>query len=291
MGLTFHVPTGIGDISWVYSKLSKIGQNRPIVFHPCFNNPKRAMPYIELLPFVTAGKYTRDYARIRNCLIPMDTDLSSLEDGEYNIGVNEFLELGGKLHKAFPKQPTDYHYHISLPAIDNNTRRLCESDRLKIGFYCSSYQHRRDAGFWLPDEWVRFLSLVLNEIKYCTLVGIGAPYDNRTTDVIALARRALDPGMFSFMDQSVGHTFNVMLQMDYFFAFPSGLGVMGDVLNVPTMMWFWGNLPGYPYMAGVYDSYADPVNIESGRHINVPYISPEESFKIWMEKGRKFVDG
>ena len=53
--LSFRVPSGIGDISWIYSKLASL--NLPLRIEVAAGNPKRALPYLELLPMVQEAVY------------------------------------------------------------------------------------------------------------------------------------------------------------------------------------------------------------------------------------------
>jgi hypothetical protein len=40
---------------------------------------------------------------------------------------------------------------------------------------------------------------------------------------------------------------------------------------------------------GLFDSYADPVHVESGFHLMAPYDKVENSFKLFLERGRRHV--
>lgn len=285
-GLRFIVPPGIGDSGWIYSKLEKLATQRKITFLPNNDPPHRGLPFVRLMPNILAPHYADEpyHESMQHALDPLTTDLASLPDGTYRLTLNPHLEAGHRLEQAFPKQPTNFHYELKLPAPGPLESQLDNPSRLLIGFYCSSYAHRSDILFWEPAAWVRFLGLVRAALGPCIFVAIGAKYDDRTAEVVpALREKGHD--VLAFLDQDIGITFNLMKKLHYFFAFPSGLGIMADVLRVPAMMWFWGNLPGWEPVRGIFTSYADQARLDSGAHIVAPYDGPEASIKLFLERG------
>lgn len=286
--LQFVVPSGIGDISWIYSKVNSLAKKRSVAFSICKDLPNRSKLFVDLLPNITNLGYERNlfYWKVLKAALPSDTKLGGLKPGRYILTLNPHLESGKKLSEAYPDQPTDYHYDLKLPAFptDFKFKELIGGSRRMIGIYCSSYQHHKDTLFWKVDEWVQFLMGVKQHIPGARFVVVGATYDNRTNDVfLALKKAGEDP--LPFLDQEIGFTFQVLKCLDYFFAFPSGLGIMADVLNIPAMMWFWGNLPVWAHMKGLFDTYADPEHTKSKFHLMAPYASVSESLQLWVDHG------
>ena len=292
--LTLVVPPGIGDVSWIYSKVQQLATQRKIVFRLCGDHPFRGKEFVDVLPnIVNQGYGNVAYEQIRDKLVPTRMDLSALPNGSiYNLSLNPHLEGGNQLATAFPEQSTNYHYTMKLPPVTAGSPvfKLQQYDkkRRKIGFYCSSYAHRADIVFWKVPGWIKLLKMVLEKYPDALLVALGAPYDDRTKEVVkALVDENID--VISFFGQHIGETLNVMKQFDYFFSFPSGLGILSDVINIPCMMWFWGNLPGWERVKGLPGSYADPENVKSFRHITAPYASVDASFQLFMDKGAQHV--
>jgi len=253
----------------------------------------RGKEFVDLLPNIVNRGYSNiPYHMILNSLLPTDTELWALEDDRrYHISLNLHLEGGGALADAFPAQETAYHYEMKLPPIVNGSPAFQLQQlgsQLKIGFYCSSYAHRKDVLFWTVPEWVLFFACVRKIYPKAQFVALGAGYDDRTHDVF----RALSKQGFyatAFFDQHIGETVNVLKELDYFFAFPSGLGILADVVDTPCMMWFWGNLPGWEHMSGLFGKYADPQNVQSFRHITAPYSSVKESFDRFVKHGMQHI--
>ena len=294
--LLLVVPPGIGDISWVYSKVCDLAGQRRIAFRLCGDQPFRGKEFVDLLPgIINYGYANVAYDKIRDKLLPVRMDLAALTSGNlYNISLNPHLEGGAVLSEAFPQQSTSYHYAMKLPAITAGTPAFqlqqVDKSRLKIGFYCSSYAHREDIVFWKVPGWLKFLKLVREQYPEALFVAVGAPYDDRTKEVVtALVGEGFD--VSAYFGQHIGETLNIMKQFDYFFSFPSGLGILSDVINIPCMMWFWGNLDGWERVRGLPGKYADPANVVSGRHITAPYVSVDASFKLFMDKGAQHVRG
>jgi hypothetical protein len=85
---------------------------------------------------------------------------------------------------------------------------------------------------------------------------------------------------------NIGATFWLLAQLDYFFAFPSGLGILADVVNTPCMMWYWSNIQNPKFL----DCYADPENVASWRHINLPYNTVEQSLLVFDTQGMRHIN-
>lgn len=291
--LTFHVPSGLGDISWCYSKVSELSKHRNIGFHICGDQPRRSLPYVEILPRITNLGYSNLSYAIHiepNLLQPGNTNLAALKDGTYYLGLNPWLEAGHPLAKAFPAQATDYHYPMHLPEPSSlpAVNMLRSIPQKKIGFYCSSNRHRLELGMWVVSQWVDFLKKIKAKYPDCVFVAIGAPYDDKTAQVADVLSR--DCVVHKFVNQPPWQTFRIMETLNYFFAFPSGLGIMADVLRVPCMMWFWGNLPDWrARMGGLFNAYADPATLASGFHIVAPYDSVDGALALFLTKGVRHV--
>lgn len=293
--LVFTVPPGIGDIAWPYSKVIDIAQKRPVGFKIANNEPKRALLFVDLLPYIkNLGYAEHGWPSPYLTTLPINTDLESLPNGNYSLFMNEYLEQGNRIEAIFPKQKTHFHYDLNISTEDKAIAKLILDNMQgypKIAFYASSYAHRTDVGFWDHLEWVRFIKEVNKLYPNACFVAIGANYDNKTTIIYNFLREDKINVVSAVGLCNIGATFEILKNVNYFFSFPSGLATVSDTFQTPTLMFYWKNVSCNA--GGTTDaflnSYADPENVASGKHLNVFYTSVENALEIFKDKGMKFI--
>lgn len=284
--LTFYVPPGIGDFSAMYAKLCNV--DREIVIRSSNDSPNRLSPFLDLLPKIKNGGYAAHTAMLPvQSTIPPGTDVMSLEDGDYFLSINSFMEEGGKLADWIPGETT-YHYEMK------NAEHVVEAHKFldtlpkgpKIGVYCSAYGNSRHWGFWDWSMWRTFLQGVIDILpKNAQYLLIGAEYDLAISEVLHAWMQSNEIQSHLLLGQfHIGATIEMIRQMDYLFAFPSGLGFLADVVNTPNMMWFPINLE---LMMG---TFLDPVNYESGKSFHTFFSSPEIAFERFKSVGLKHLE-
>lgn len=290
--LTFEVPPGLGDITWCYQKIfDLLGPERNVSFKICGDKPHRGSDFVDTLPGITNLGYGRSYVLTKREIVPYKSDLSKLDSGTYAISLNPWLEAGRQIDKAYPFQKAKYHFQTRITPEQFDRAEcflnLASGEGFKIGFYCSSYAHRKDLGFWSVDEWVHFLKMIQDLYPTAKFVALGAKYDDRTFDVYTRAVLAGLNVTSTLGIANVAVTKQIIAGLDYFFAFPSGLGIIADVVDTPCTMWYWSNL--IPENEKFPNSYADPINVESGRHINLPYLKVLPSIDYFVKHGAQHV--
>jgi hypothetical protein len=288
-GLHFFVPPGIGDFSAMYQKLSCI--NREITIHPSMDEPNRIGPYLDLLPNIKNGGYASHGANaaLSQTLAP-GTDIASLPDGHYFLAINTWLEEGGKVRDWIPGH-TDYHYDMLLKM--EETRGYFEflhssipQESMKIGVYCSAYGNSRHWGFWGPEEWREFLTLVVKALPEDTqYLFIGAEYDVLIAEKLHFWMKATGLNSHLLLGAfPIAGTTKMIDDLDYFFVFPSGLGFLADVVRTPNLMWFPKHLEK---MMG---TFCDPDQYETGQSLHRLFTTPQQAYNDWMQNGIKFLD-
>lgn len=292
MMYTFKVPAGIGDFSWVYSKLVNFGQ--PFRLIVCGDQPRRTLPFAEILPAIKSAEYGPfSYWPIFETMklgLPENTDMKSLEPGEYYIAANTWLEHANKLADFLPSLRTTYHYKFK------NLSPYCKADFWKhdfsgkrlIGVYTSKYaNYCNDFKFWSEQEWVDFLTQLKNVVGECVFFFIGASFDNNDLGNVIAKRIQEFAQTVNLIGQThIGEVVALLKTLDYLVSFPSGIGVLGDVVNIPTMHF----IPkARESLRNLVNTYADPVNVRSGKHINQLFCTPEEAIQKFIEKGARFV--
>lgn len=281
--IQFIGPAGIGDLSWLYSKLHDLGATKDIGLAYSDGHPRRSQPLVRLLPNVKDLGYTswNNYPRRA---ISWDTDLASLGDGEYYIQVNTGLEKGQRLETMFPNQRTEFHYPLNIPKESKSEAKKVLSSiqgSHKIGLYASAHYNEQ---IWMLSEWKEFISMIRDEYPDAAFYLIGATWDNLTYDLYKVLKEEKWNvcGLVGSQDLSV--TLEVIKGLDYFFSYPSGLGIMADVLNTPNMMWIWKDI--HPELVG---TFSCPDNLATGRTISLLSTSVLSSYKRFMEKGAPFL--
>lgn len=283
--LEFFVPPGIGDISWLYSKLTQLARERRIGFRIGASSVNRSGPFVDLLPDIVNLGYG-DHLYPYPHLSP-DEDLSRLDDGVYGICANPYLEAGRKLQAIYSWQPTDYHYPLRISDAERQQAASFIDERHgrpRIGLYASSSMHRGEWSFWEVHDWLVFVQMLSSRYPEAAFYVIGAEYDDRTMLIageMARLKWNVANGVGRF---GIGATIEVIRRLDYFFSFPSGLGILADVVNTPCLMWY----PRWNKDLFI-DTYADPVNVDLGRHLNQLYVEPNEAFCYFLARGEKWL--
>lgn len=288
--LTFYVPPGIGDFSAMYAKLSTI--NREMVIRSSGDEPNRLGPFLDILPKIKNGGYASHGANfVLDQTLPPHTDIASLDDGEYFLAINAWLEKGGRVADWIPGE-TDYHYDLhrqpdQVFPVGKFLDELPMSHGPLVGVYCSAYGNSRHWGFWGPEEWRSFLEMVQTILPPDTVyIFMGAEYDVQIADYLHAWVASIGLNSRSTLGSfHIGGTIRLIHNLDYFFVFPSGLGFLADVERTPHTMWF------PPHLQPMMGSFCDPVQFESGRTHHALFATPEKAFEDFKQTGLKFIGG
>lgn len=233
------VPSGIGDVSWIYSKLCHA--NKPIWFEVADGWPYRTVPFLKLLPNVAGAKYSdMQFDQIvvnqRGIHGANFTWKQVLDQGcgMMYLEANHHLERGKRLEDWLPDLPTDFHYPIVDASIvaHQKVNRLLDWDNVPkpiIGVSAASYRGARAWQTWGYDEWSPFLKELLEKIGG-TIVLLGGFWDDLTDSLAQDGYKSL----VSKTDEEMA--IEVLRRIDYYIGFSSGLGILRTVLNKPAFM-------------------------------------------------------
>lgn len=281
------LPPGIGDVSWIVSKIWSLPhtQGHPIYLSTPGGKPQRSHQLVELLP----SKYGIGWAgytdgRTADVLGQAeDTDLRELTPGKWHcVAVNRWLEEGKPLVAWEPWLPIDYHYELSFTPEE---LQQAEEIREKTAGYYSKlaavYVSNRDKAnyptwaLWSTEEWCEVFKTIWEKHGY-GFVLLGAEYDrDRLNDVAAFLGEERIP-----YGRCVGRPLGVAVELlrlaDLFLAYPSGIGILADVVNTPGVM-----LLPHP-LRKMERTYADPAHLDAGTYRAWTTPSPEGVIK-WVE--------
>lgn len=267
-------PAGIGDFSWVYSKIRHLSQQieRPVhVLIPC-EYPMRSQPFIEMLEGVRFGGYCDVSSRhitlhgLPPTWLYSRYELTPFTDpGPHCLAANVHLEAGGTLADWLPFLPTDYHYPIAIPkteAAQAEARLAGAAPR--IGVYVSGRhtQINKDWALWTEGQWATLCQQIatLPHLKDARFVLIGADYDAERTEEVQAALESAGHPCIPVLGESLGVALAALAACDYLLSYPSGIGIVANVLKVPTLMLLPDSLRPMEM------TYADPEDLASGQY-------------------------
>lgn len=265
------VPSGIGDISWVVSKLINSPQWNEIEFMIADGWPYRASPYLkDMLGKKTEyGEFQYDTIVSFECINRYRTwqDVVKKGAGIFYLQPNHHLEKGRPLRDWLPDLDTDYHYPLTLPDVEG--KRYCDELSKKggpwIGVSAASYRGHKAWKTWDIETWRKLLDeLVASGFRICFM---GGSWDDLTRGLagemsINHKSKVIDiVGQTTFPEACAVHNL-----LPFFIGFSSGIGIIRTVMSLPTMM-LWPE-----HQVALSESWADPEDIRSGRYVPAQYI-------------------
>jgi hypothetical protein len=265
------VPSGIGDVSWMYSKLCHVD---PLDWQIADGWPYRTKHFLELLPKVRSAEYGNFiYTDIITSEEMIGVHGKSWEElsrfEELLLEANTHLESGKRLEDWLPDLPTDFHYSIRTSPRDVKRAEALLGDFPKPlwGVSAASYRGSEAWKTWGFSEWRSFLEW-FKAYAGGTIILMGGFWDDLTD---ALASEGYDNvvGRTSF-----GAAVEMLRRLDGYVGFSSGLGIVGTVLDRKVfMMWPEHQQP-------LSRSWAPPEMLESGRYAASRWGSVEEVSRL-----------
>lgn len=272
--LSFCVPSGIGDISWIYSKLHCAPPDFNFELLVSEGWPHRSVDFCRLLPRVVCASYESiSYQDI--LMFGQLHDVSTFEAissngfGRTFISCNLHLEQGKRLESWLPDLATDFHYPLNTEVDD----RLAAEELLKpyegcvkIGISAASYRGSEAWDTWRAPKWNRFLDLVKEIVgERCLFVLLGGFWDDLT---FSLSKR--DDACELVGKTSVAQAYELHKLLDGYVGFSSGLGVLATLLSKPTVM-LWPN-----HQVDLSNSWAPPEMLKNRSYLACQWVEPFE---------------
>lgn len=282
------VPSGIGDISWAYSKFCTLAE--PFDYLVADGWPYRAKEYMEMLPKVKSVEYGKfeyqdilefeDHQRASKNPLTSWGAIQSLNGSTVLVQPNLHLERGKPLADWLPDLNTDYHYpmQISADALNEATQLLACAEGA-VGISCASY---RGAKAWKTWEYLEWKALCDHLVRSgFRLVFMGGGWDDLTRVIAAEFENHTDlVGKTTFEVACAVHK-----MLPFYIGFSSGLGIIRTVLGLPTMM-LWPD-----HQQPLSTSWADPVDLSSRRYVATPYMEPSLIARLFFRQTEEFGNG
>lgn len=280
----FHVPSGIGDFSWAYSKLKHVGMADWTIADGW---PHRTVPYVQLLENVNSAQYGPfDYNTIvrleqqfgwDTATRPTWEKINQFPGTSVYIQPNLHLEQGRRLEDWLPDLPCDFHYPINIPEIERErmAAMLSGMRRPIFGISCASYRGSEAWKTWGHDEWVMFLRMLEAEIGG-TILLLGGFWDDLTSTV------ATTCGYKDIVGKtSVPMMVAAMEMLDGYIGFSSGMGIIRTVVKKPVFM-MWPD-----HQVELSTSWAPPEMLEERSYVASLWREPRLVFsrtKDWLRR-------
>lgn len=290
------VPAGIGDISWIYSKIKYLKNivNREILLYVAgHDKPNRGGDFVELLPEVKFGGYLDDRKSFNVIIQSLPSNWPPTVGGYglfhkpeiLNISANLHLESGQPLKEWLPFLPTDYHYLIAVtePQIREAEQIMEAATKPCIAVYTSNMdkENKIHGGWnlWSTNQWIGFLKSLscFPQCRNLTYLFIGAEYDKDKTIAISQVMRDNGTNTLEVIGKPLGVALECLRRCHYLISYPSGIGILSNVLHVPGVMllpWILKNLE---------TAYADPIDMGYQRYRAWANPKPEEVLE-WMKR-------
>lgn len=248
MDLKILVPSGIGDFSWLWSKLVTTKHNFHIEYIGGY--PDRQRAFMELLPKdrIVSFKPNTDFrtrwnddgelvclpVNPRGVLMPKAAKLSALENGSQAfIECNSHVEAGNRIESWLADEIPGCNFHYPIAG---SFPRPSKADYFVVNF--SSYGTKRAWGYYEPVESARVVEFV-SIITGWTPLFVGGEYDDYTEDVHAVLNLK---GIKCF--SVVGRTpelksvIALIQQSRMYFGACSGLMVLANIFHVPVITYY-----------------------------------------------------
>jgi hypothetical protein len=267
------VPAGIGDASWVVSKLINAPEWPNIEFIIAGGWPYRTKPLFDMVGVKsTYGHFNYEEILMFEKVHPYITwkNISSNGFGIFYIQPNQHLERGEPLSEYLPDLKTDYHYKLKMPSITAKPYYKKLTVGKWVGISAASYRGHQAWNTWPMEQWRRLCEMLIRRgYNICLL---GGSWDDLTRSLSDyLGKRCLNlVGQTTFQEACAIHK-----MLDYYIGFASGLGIIRTVLRLPTIMLWPAHMPAHMY------SWADPKDVEEGKYLASTYAKPKEIFKLF----------
>lgn len=284
MEFTVMVPAGIGDFSWMYSKLCNVPEDIKMNFSAAGVYPNRITSFLDLLPRVNRSFYG-DHGFEDICLMQKEQGFKTwkdiIESGRDHIWLenNMWLENGKRLETWLPDLKCNFHYPIKR----NSTDAMRALDLINfagnegkkyIGIGMGNKRGAEIWNAWNPEKWAFMCNLIRTEFSNCVFVMLGGHWDK---DYALEIKYFLTKEGIDFIDlvgkTTISMAIEILDLIDMYIGFSSGLNVICTVIGTPTCMLF----PDHHW--GLQWSWADPADIDKGMYFGLLWDEPMNIFR------------
>jgi hypothetical protein len=269
------VPAGIGDFSWIYSKLVNLGISLDVQVSP--DPPARNLPYAQLLPAIAVASYGGyGYRHLKPKALPAFTTkhqlLTYADSGErVCLEANGHVEAGRRIEQYLPDLPTSFHYEVRInDGHVNKAEAAYATGKPYVLVYASSMGTVKAWRGWVASDWVHFMVSLRHRAAEVPFVLTGAGWDADLGAHIEQSARHAGLNLTNLVGKThIASTLHLMRKSSYFVSFPSGLGILANVINVPSTMLY------PPQIQRIMGTWSDPETVKSNRFKECLFCPPD----------------
>ncbi len=232
--MIIKVPTGIGDILWGLQKLY-LWENRPekIKVKIAKEEPRRSLPFLKLFDWLEP-MYDEDLTT-RQVLDRGDYKTDFLPQEEMFLHANFHLQRGGRIEDFIPSLPTAFEIPMSITGYPHDTDQ-------SIGIFPASLGAEKGFskyGGWNRDHWVKLVNLLFEKHPGISIKLFGAEFDK---EMIEHIKQNSSQPVTVIVGRDIKDVLGMMLNLNYIFAFPSGMGILAEMFKIPCCMFMANHL-------------------------------------------------
>ncbi len=273
--ITIKTVQGVGDVFWVYQKLSPLFDVINLVI--CVVNldcpvQKRVLPFLKLLPKVDKFKLklvTREYYdNLAKQKKTMDIVLSEHASNIFPIeyAVNAWLEDGVRISEI-DKYPLEETVAIKEKYINLPFKNY-------IILYISGNKISRE---WQPEKYSELINNTFKKynVSY-PIILIGAEYDEPHLKIAGNKLKQYGYEISFFIEKPFESVIYIIKNSKYFIGYQSGLSIIADNYDIPQTMLYFNFLGNVMYSwakekniaTKIYNAYKFEDNIECINNFN-----------------------
>lgn len=235
--LHFLVPSGIGDVCWLWAKFATLSKTRDITWYFPDDTHKRVAPYADLVGM----KYKFLPIDIRELLsYPGEFTPDDLaEGGVFYLHVNRHLEEGRPLAEwhpwlpfTNPAPPIEPHERPDRVHLVNRDARVAEHRGVAHEPYIVMHLGHVNycEGNWFPRVWARVVEWMEQNVAPVKLVG--AAWDEPMIDAVY---RAYKPYHLPIVRQPLHHVLTQIVNSVGMVGVDSGLSILATYYGKPAL--------------------------------------------------------
>jgi glycosyltransferase involved in cell wall biosynthesis len=276
--LKITVHPGLGDLSWLYSKFANL--DRPLDLTVCEDATHRSGPFLELLPNVYDYHYSTgqlDYERLKTCWNGTYEEILAAESrgDRIYLSCNNWVDNGRRLEDWLPDLATDFHYEIPLSHDAYiASAHLLPPGAMYIAIHTASLGGMKAWDGWGPGEWLEFIQAIASEYPHIVFVLLGATWDEDMADQL---RPLLTQSGITHLNlvgkTDLALTLAVLRRCRYVVGFASGVSILANVLQIPTLMLY----PSHLHL--LMHAWPDLNSIADGSYVGIVWSRPREAYR------------